>query len=522
MSNMFSGDYIEFLDEEKPVATLFTPNVEIEFDDGKGPKGDPGDPGEGGGGTADTLYVDPSQVLVSKNIVDAGDSLGVTMETVAPYPQRFATEFSMLYTPKAIGGSFWRDIGSRAINGLGAQSSTSVVSLHGGTNDALHVGDTVTGRQAARDALEVAIWIACTESRLEETAWTRPEPGVWQASSGEAAERLSGSAGVMTASATYSAITPAAGDYVGLGYTIPNWVGVNGTTGQWTRGGVVVAEEYTTDPPLTNLEGGDPDNGAGGIGPRAIKLFGLDGLTEVRQIHPGGGTQRWMTNDVLLKLRAAPPWIIIVKPLTTKVGSTYHTASMYNDSRLYAADIDSVVASVTAAYPPLRGKIIVVDPLMQGYDAETMTLSDGLHPNEEGQQLLADLVRTQFAFNHSLREQIRWLENPSAFGDEEGVIEVESVNGQTGAVVLDAADVGAATSAQGVLADSATQPGDLATVATSGSYTDLSNQPAIPDSADDIGAVAGTGITDIVALTQTSYDGLGVKDPSTLYVITGA
>ena len=35
-----------------------------------------------------------------------------------------------------------------------------------------------------------------------------------------------------------------------------------------------------------------------------------------------------------------------------------------------------------------------------------------------------------------------------------------------------------ATAAQGTLADSATQPGDLATVATSGSYNDLSNLPS--------------------------------------------
>lgn len=38
---------------------------------------------------------------------------------------------------------------------------------------------------------------------------------------------------------------------------------------------------------------------------------------------------------------------------------------------------------------------------------------------------------------------------------------VDSVNGQTGTVTLDAGDVGAATSAQGALADTAVQPGDL-------------------------------------------------------------
>lgn len=75
---------------------------------------------------------------------------------------------------------------------------------------------------------------------------------------------------------------------------------------------------------------------------------------------------------------------------------------------------------------------------------------------------------------------------------------VVSVNGQTGVVVLDAADVGAATAAQGALADSAVQPGDLAAVATSGAYADLSGTPTLGTAAsadigdfDPAGAAAG-------------------------------
>jgi hypothetical protein len=56
-----------------------------------------------------------------------------------------------------------------------------------------------------------------------------------------------------------------------------------------------------------------------------------------------------------------------------------------------------------------------------------------------------------------------------------------------------------ATAAQGSLADSAVQPGDLATVATSGSYADLSNQPSL--------VTAFTGLTD----TPSAYTGEGGK-----------
>lgn len=52
------------------------------------------------------------------------------------------------------------------------------------------------------------------------------------------------------------------------------------------------------------------------------------------------------------------------------------------------------------------------------------------------------------------------------------------------------AEVGAATSAQGALADTAVQPGDLATVATSGDYADLAGKPTIPSTAAEVGAIA--------------------------------
>ena len=74
---------------------------------------------------------------------------------------------------------------------------------------------------------------------------------------------------------------------------------------------------------------------------------------------------------------------------------------------------------------------------------------------------------------------------------------VDSVNGQTGVVVLDADDIDDtstthkfATAAQLSAADSAVQPGDLATVATTGSYNDLSNQPTIPAALPDLTDVA--------------------------------
>ena len=79
------------------------------------------------------------------------------------------------------------------------------------------------------------------------------------------------------------------------------------------------------------------------------------------------------------------------------------------------------------------------------------------------------------------------------------------------------------------------QPADLATVATTGAYADLSGLPtlgtAAATSAADYataaqGALADTAVqsstvTHIEQLTQSAYDALGTPDANTVYIIVG-
>lgn len=77
-----------------------------------------------------------------------------------------------------------------------------------------------------------------------------------------------------------------------------------------------------------------------------------------------------------------------------------------------------------------------------------------------------------------------------------------------------------ATAAQGSLAASATQPGDLAAVATSGDYDDLSDKPTIPSDASDVGAVAN--VKDATGLwhgTESEYAAIISPDANTIYVV---
>jgi hypothetical protein len=112
---------------------------------------------------------------------------------------------------------------------------------------------------------------------------------------------------------------------------------------------------------------------------------------------------------------------------------------------------------------------------------------------------------------------------------------VTSVNGSTGAVTVQGfsgdyddltnkptlgtaaatASTAYATAAQGALADSATQPGDLSTVATSGSYNDLSNKPTL-------GSAAATASTAYATAAQgtTADSALQPGDPNPVMVST--
>jgi hypothetical protein len=61
------------------------------------------------------------------------------------------------------------------------------------------------------------------------------------------------------------------------------------------------------------------------------------------------------------------------------------------------------------------------------------------------------------------------------------------------------ASIGAATAAQGELAETAVQPSDLSPVATSGSYMDLQDRPSLPSPAEYVDPSSETFAEDLVA-----------------------
>ena len=104
---------------------------------------------------------------------------------------------------------------------------------------------------------------------------------------------------------------------------------------------------------------------------------------------------------------------------------------------------------------------------------------------------------------------LKWNGSAWVPGNDSGA--VSSVAGKTGDVTLVVADItdfdasDYATAAQGVKADSAVQPGDLATVATTGSYDDLTDKPA-PFDPGTLATVATTGDYDDLINKPAPFD----------------
>lgn len=324
------------------------------------------------------------------------DSFGTNVFT-PPYVDLIAADRAMSEANTSVGGSFFQDGANRAIGTGGTINpnvpSDAFVHIAYGINPAYFAGNIALTRAAEKASLEAMIWLAASTSRLADSNWTTT--GSWSTYTGGGSESMSGGSSRVTSDSTaYAEITPGAGDWVALGYNFSASLGQVSGTGQYAKNGVTVAPNMTDSPLATH-------NGSA-IVTRPIRFLGLAANDVIRASWSNQASGFMFVDDVI-KLGANPPWIIIVKPTYSRQTS-FPVPNATVD--LYRSDIDSVIASVTAAYKPLRGKIIVVDPVTNGWDATVHTGSDGLHPSAAGALFLSKLVQRQVAYAVRLRQQL--------------------------------------------------------------------------------------------------------------------
>lgn len=179
------------------------------------------------------------------------------------------------------------------------------------------------------------------------------------------------------------------------------------------------------------------------------------------------------------RLAGAAPVLVATMPVTCKVDA---------DGRLIDAEKEPGVWLVTGVYEVkyTHGSVVIPAHDIEVTDAHTEdTPLDLVTAQPPGGPVL---TASQYA---ELSARIDALGS----GGGGGTGAVASVNGKTGAVSLSAADVGAATAAQGAKADSAVQPADVDDVIREGdarltdartptshthAYADITDPPTIP------------------------------------------
>ena len=153
----------------------------------------------------------------------------------------------------------------------------------------------------------------------------------------------------------------------------------------------------------------------------------------------------------------------------------------------------------SAQQPPSEGAFVDGDK----------TKLDGIEAGATADQTAGE-IKTAYESNADTNPYTD-AEKTKLSGIEAGADATDAANVQLAGALMDSevtnlADVKAfdsadyATAAQGSKADSATQPGDLATVATTGAYSDLSGTPSIPVSGTDFVDKSGGTFTGAIQL----------------------
>lgn len=175
--------------------------------------------------------------------------------------------------------------------------------------------------------------------------------------------------------------------------------------------------------------------------------------------------------------------------------------------------------TATTAWGNITGTLSDQTDLKNALDGKQDTLTAGTNINITGSTISATdttytgsdgvtLTGTNFT-NSGVRSVSSGTTNGTISVNTNGTSADVSVTGLGSAAYTSSSDY--ATSAQGTLADTAVQPGDLATVATTGDYDDLLNKPTIPAAQVNSDWNTVSGVAQILN-KPTTLSGYGITD----------
>lgn len=206
--------------------------------------------------------------------------------------------------------------------------------------------------------------------------------------------------------------------------------------------------------------------------------------------------------------------------------SAFASASHNHDDRYYTeTEVDALIAGigtkapVNAQYIVAQGDATLTDEIVAGGFLTTTVGTIIVRGSTQWGSLLPGTDGHVLTLDSSQPNGIKWAAAPGAGAGSGDVVgpasatsgNFASYNGTTGKLIADsgvsASDF--ATAAQGALADTAVQPGDLATVATTGDYADLTGKPTFGTAAAaDTGDFEPAGAVSTHAALATGVHGI--------------
>lgn len=240
-----------------------------------------------------------------------------------------------------------------------------------------------------------AIGLKCFEKSLEHILWslragtTVPESsytytlGSWTVNS---STNFVGGANRYSTTNTAQFTAPYTGSRAAL--VLYGQVSAATATCSITVDGITIDNNF--DPNNTIVDG----QLATGYGPIVVPLIGLSGGAHVATVTKlDTGTTAPLFADNILIESAAPPLIAVIHATRmTTAGYQRYSAPYANDDDI--TTFNQKVDEVIRRFPNDR-TILTIKPNSQGWDPNTMTCSDGQHPNDRGAAFIADCVERE-------------------------------------------------------------------------------------------------------------------------------
>lgn len=288
------------------------------------------------------------------------------------------------YTNRNIGATVWADTANKVTGSWPTTGQVGLILADNTINNVEKDANLVNGISAMQMGLRTCLWILrAGGASIADAAFTYPS-GTWTTPT---------DANYMSGGGCHGSATPGAsfsGTFTG---TRAAWITFTSNPGAATVFGTVdlsidgvfyqtvdnAAQQRTTSQTTT------------GFGARAVPLGTLSAgshtLTGVKD-----GTANQIHVDSLIVESATPPTIVLVKAiyLTTSGYNNNNSGGAPNPTDATVDTFNAAMDTVVAEFPS-DGRIVVVDPIKQGWDRTTM-LADGIHPNDRGMVFIADCI----------------------------------------------------------------------------------------------------------------------------------